>query len=406
MTARAIHVLVNALSVSSGGGFTVCRELVRGMAAARPVWKLTVVMTEGSAFHEPMRRENLGANTSFLWAPAKTGKIFSRVWYENFELVRWAQAHGVHAVVQLNGQKIARMKLPTISHAQDPVPYLPRMWTPGKSMESARLLSVPGWKAKFGAMLRRRAVRSALRDADCMGFTSAYLRDLICGWEKITPKRSEVLYNAVPEDWCARADAQMPGLHERALEVVTVSDVTPHKRQLMVARSVLALRKEKGLENLTYRVVGRVFDESYADALRAVNAEEAVNMDAPTATTVRPPVVQLVGRLSGDELAAAFKRARCFAFLSVCESFGIPPLEAMSFGTPVVSSDCCAMPEVLGDAAAYVRMDDQEELTRVLRKVLTDESAAEAMRAKGFERFRKFRWAETVEKMVRVLDGV
>ncbi|MBS0187864.1 MAG: glycosyltransferase, partial [Planctomycetes bacterium] len=76
------------------------------------------------------------------------------------------------------------------------------------------------------------------------------------------------------------------------------------------------------------------------------------------------------------------------------------------FGTPVVSSDCCAMPEVLGDAAAYVRMDDQEELTRVLRKVLTDESAAEAMRAKGFERFRKFRWAETVEKMVRVLDGV
>ncbi len=378
--------------MSSGGGFTVCRELVKGLAAARPAWKFTVVMTEGSAFHEPMKREVLGANVSFLWAPAKTAKVTARLLYENFALVTWAKGNGATAVIQLNGQKIARLKLPTISHAQDPVPYLPRMWE--KKGWKARL------RAQMGASLRRRAVRAALKNADCMGFTSAYLRDLICGWEKITPKRAEVFYNAVPEDWCARDDAKMPELSSRPMEVLTVSDVTPHKRQHLIADAVCQLRREKGFENITYRVVGRIFDAPYAERIahmgRAIRGADGAN---------EKPAVEMAGRLSGDELAAAFMRARCFAFMSVCESFGIPPLEAMSFGTPVVSSDCCAMPEVLGNAAAYVKMDDLEQLKEVLRKALTHDAMAADMRARGFERFRKFRWAETVRKMAERLDS-
>lgn len=382
------HILVNALSVSSGGGFTVCRELVRGLASARPAWKFTVVMTGASAFHEPMKQEAFGANVAFLWAPEKTARVTSRLLYENFALVKWARANAVSAVLQLNGQKIARLKLPTISHAQDPVPYLPRMW------ESK------GFKAKFGAMLRRRAIRAALKNADCMGFTSAYLRDLILGWEKTThPKRTEVFYNAVPEDWCSRDDAQMPPLASRPMQVLTVSDITPHKRQHLIAEAVCHLRREKGFEDLTYRVVGRIFDASYAESINLMGRT------IPSADgKVHKPAIELIGRLSGDQLASEFKNARCFAFMSVCESFGIPPLEAMSFGTPVVSSDCCAMPEVLGDAAAYVPMDNTEQLRDVLRKALTDAALAESMRAKGFERFRQFRWKQTVGKMLQVLD--
>ncbi|MBX3387826.1 MAG: glycosyltransferase [Phycisphaeraceae bacterium] len=383
------HILINALSVSSGGGFTVCRELVRGLASARPDWKFTIVMTEGSAFHEPMKSERFGENTKILWAPPKTAKILSRVLYENLALVRWARDNAVSAVIQLNGQKVARLKLPTISHAQDPVPYLPRMW------------QNKGLKARFGAMLRRRAVRSALKHADCMGFTSAYLRDLICNWERISPARTEVFYNAVPEDWCTREDSRMPALASRPRQVLTVSDVTPHKRQHLIAEAVCVLRREKGFEDITYRVVGRIFDAAYAESInemgRAIRSADGA---------IEKPVVELVGRLSGDELAAAFMHARCFAFMSVCESFGIPPLEAMSFGTPVVSSDCCAMPEVLGPAAAYVKMDDARQLKDVLRRVLTDDAAADEMRKKGFEQFRKFRWNDTVKKMASVLDAM
>lgn len=386
------HILINALSVSSGGGFTVCRELARGLALARPDWKFTIVMTEGSAFHEPMQREPLGPNTSFLWAPEKTAHIAARLLYENFTLVRWARANAVSAVLQLNGQKIARLKLPTISHAQDPVPYLPRMW-PNRG-------GIKGLRARLGAMLRRRAIRSALKNADCTGFTSAYLRDLICNWEKFTPAHAEVFYNAVPEDWCSRDDSQMPPLASRQRTVLTVSDVTPHKRQHLIAEAVCHLRREGGFDDVTYRIVGRIFDPVYAESINLMG--RAIPDKSGNA---QPPAIQLVGRLSGDELASEFRSARCFAFMSICESFGIPPLEAMSFGTPVISSDCCAMPEVLGDAAAYVQMDNAEQLRDVLRKVLTDDAAAADMRAKGFARFREFRWKQTVEKMAAAFDS-
>lgn len=380
-------MLVNALSMSSGGGFTVCRELVKGLAESRPGFVFTVAMTEGSAFHEPMKREVFPANVSFLWAPPETAGVLGRVRYENAVLVRWAREKNVNAVLQLNGQKVFRLKLPTISHAQDPVPYLPRMW------------EKKGWKAKLGASLRRRAVRHALENADVMGFTSEYLRDLICGWEKMKPRRAEVFYNAVPQDWFSREDAQMPTLASRPMEVLTVSDVTPHKRQHLIAEAVCQLRREKGFENVTYRIVGRVFDEAYASDIqkmgRAIRDANGKN---------EKPVVELVGRLSGDELAAAFKSARCFAFMSVCESFGIPPLEAMSFGTPVVSSECCAMPEVLGDAALYVKMDDATDLKEALRKALTHEQLAGDMRKRGFERFRRFTWKATVERMAGCFD--
>lgn len=373
------HILINALSVSSGGGFTVAREVLRGLAALRPTWKFTLAMTGGSAFHEPMLHEAFPDNVSFLWAPKETGRLRSRLVFENFTLVDWCREKGVNAAVQLNGQKPWRLNVPTIAHCQDPVPYLEFM--------------VHGMKGRLGASLRRRAIRHSLKHATCVGFTSGYLRDLILGWEKMTTARAEVFYNAVPDEWASRDAAAMPSLASRPLEVLTVSDVTPHKRQHLVARAVCALRKEKGLESLTYRVVGRVFDEPYADSLRRIAREAGA-----------PNAVKVDGRLAGEAVEAAFQRARCFAFMSVCESFGIPPLEALSFGAPVVSSRCCAMPEVLGDAAAFVEQDDEAGLIAALRRVLTDAAYAEELRRRGFERCLRFRWGETCAKMAGCLE--
>ena len=380
------HILINALSVSSGGGFTVAREVLRGLAMLRPSWTFTLVMTGGSAFHEPMRRETFPGNVRFLWAPEGTGRVRSRLVYENFTLVDWCREKNVSAVVQLNGQKPPRLNVPMIAHCQDPVPYLPHVW--GRGLPGPAPL-----RARFGAAMRRRAIRHSLKHATCVGFTSGYLRDLILGWEKVTPQRAEVFYNAVPDEWATRDAAAMPALTARPLEVLTVSDVTPHKRQHLVARAVCALRREKGLESLTYRIVGRVFDESYAESLRQI-ARDAGASDA----------VKVEGRLSGEAVEAAFKNARCFAFMSVCESFGIPPLEALSFGAPVVSSRCCAMPEVLGEAAAFVEPDDEAGLIAALRRVLTDAAYAEELRRRGFERCLRFRWGETCAKMVTSLE--
>jgi len=186
------------------------------------------------------------------------------------------------------------------------------------------------------------------------------------------------------------------------MEILTVSDVTLHKRQHLVADAVRELRQERGLENLTYRVIGRIREEGYAARVRD-GPGASLHVSTNAGSDAEGPI-RLMGRQSQDELAAAFKSARCFAFMSICESFGIPPLEAMSFGAPVVSSDCCAMPEVLGDAALFVPLDDAAALKDALRRVLTNNTLAAELRRKGFERFRKFRWSDTVSTMAARFD--
>ena len=114
--------------------------------------------------------------------------------------------------------------------------------------------------------------------------------------------------------------------------------------------------------------------------------------------------VYLEGRVSDERVQQALAGARAMPLLSVCESFGIPPIEAMTFGTPVVIADCCALPEVCGEAAVRCPPDDLEALVDSLRHVLTDRDLAERLRTAGAERAQHFSWTQTAAKMAACLD--
>jgi glycosyltransferase involved in cell wall biosynthesis len=93
-------------------------------------------------------------------------------------------------------------------------------------------------------------------------------------------------------------------------------------------------------------------------------------------------------------------------FMSVCESFGIPAIEAMSLGTPVVVADMCALPEVCGQAADYVPPDNLEALVATVARVISDQLRAAELRQKGFERIRHFSWKTSASRMADVLDEI
>lgn len=102
--------------------------------------------------------------------------------------------------------------------------------------------------------------------------------------------------------------------------------------------------------------------------------------------------VRALGRVSDEELRALYEGAGLFLFPSRYEGFGVPPLEAMSTGCAVLSSDSSAMPEVLGDAAAYFRSDDVDDFSRCIASILKNQDEREQLIEKGRLRAASYSW--------------
>jgi glycosyltransferase involved in cell wall biosynthesis len=108
-----------------------------------------------------------------------------------------------------------------------------------------------------------------------------------------------------------------------------------------------------------------------------------------------PDGVEVLGHVSGDELAGLYRRAACLVFPSLYEGFGQPPLEAMVSGTPVAASNIPAIAEACGDAAALFDPTDPDDIAAVVAAVL---ESPQRFVAAGHERARGFTWAETARK--------
>ena len=112
--------------------------------------------------------------------------------------------------------------------------------------------------------------------------------------------------------------------------------------------------------------------------------------------------LRLLGHVPDADLPALYRNASLFVFPSLYEGFGIPPLEAMACGTPVVASNATSIPEVVGDAALVVDCTNVDELAEAMYRVLTDKRLRQSLIQTGFERVRAFRWEDTARKTARV----
>ncbi len=112
------------------------------------------------------------------------------------------------------------------------------------------------------------------------------------------------------------------------------------------------------------------------------------------------------GRLPIEDIVLLYSHADLFVFPSLYEGFGMPVIEAMACGTPVVTSNRASLPEVAGDAAMLVNPDSDEELAEALVRVLRDMPLRESLRAKGFERARQFTWERAARQTLAVYREV
>jgi glycosyltransferase involved in cell wall biosynthesis len=109
-----------------------------------------------------------------------------------------------------------------------------------------------------------------------------------------------------------------------------------------------------------------------------------------------------LGYVADDLRPALQAGARAFVYPSLYEGFGLPPLEAMACGTPVLTSNVSALPEVMGDAALYVDPEDVPALAAALTRLWDDESLRADLRARGLARAQEFSWDRTARLTIEV----
>ncbi len=117
-------------------------------------------------------------------------------------------------------------------------------------------------------------------------------------------------------------------------------------------------------------------------------------------------VVRFLGFVPFETLHVFYESAAAFAFPSLYEGFGLPPLEAMASGTPVVTSSVSSLPEVVGNAAVQVNPENVFDIARGLREVLLDEDLRRELVRRGYEQVRRFSWENTARQVREIYQDV
>ena len=110
-----------------------------------------------------------------------------------------------------------------------------------------------------------------------------------------------------------------------------------------------------------------------------------------------PANVHLLGFVTDDDLAALYQNAQCFVFPSLTEGFGLPALEALAFGCPVIASNAASLPEVCGDAALYADPKSPRDWLDQIKRLRADPNLSQILRAEGPRRAMCFSWAKSAQ---------
>jgi glycosyltransferase involved in cell wall biosynthesis len=167
--------------------------------------------------------------------------------------------------------------------------------------------------------------------------------------------------------------------------VLYAGNVKPHKNLERLIEAFDLVRK-RGLDHLKLVLIGDEISK-YAALRRAVHQNQLHKY------------VRFLGYLPEETLAVMYRLAGVFVFPSLYEGFGLPPLEAMASGTPVVTSNVSSLPEVAGDAAVLVDPYDPQAIADGIFRVLTDEALRRDLRRKGLARARQFSWEQSVRRI-------
>jgi glycosyltransferase involved in cell wall biosynthesis len=314
---------------------------------------------------------------------------------ENFRNLPYEAAPGslrthLHLPLALNEQRVDLLHMPWF-YAPAVVPC-PLVITVHDLTEFLYAAQGPRVVQEGRLFFARRALRKASR---ILAVSHSAAREIVREFG-IAEDKVEVVHNALDERFVTEpypAGEEARTLERHAVQgpfVLYAGNIRPQKNltRLIEAFAVVKgeLREHASLAGLKLLVIG---DEvaKHADLRRAV-VKARVRED-----------VRFLGFVEHSVLRVFYARARAFLFPSLYEGFGLPPLEAMAHGTPVVTSNVSSLPEVCGEAAVLVNPENVFDIARGIMQVLQDEPLRQELVRRGRERVAQYSWARAATQI-------
>ncbi|MBE3097701.1 MAG: glycosyltransferase family 4 protein [Planctomycetes bacterium] len=243
----------------------------------------------------------------------------------------------------------------------------------------------------------RASIWAATRRADRILTVSESSKSDILRCFNVPADKIVVTYNAIDERFLTEpAEADMVRARERYQLtnpfILYVGNIKPHKNLERLIEAFTQVRRQ-GFDQLTLVIIGDQISK-YQSLRRAVHQHKLHKH------------VRFLGFVAPETLSALYRLARVFVFPSLYEGFGLPPLEAMASGTPVLSSNVSSLPEVLGEAALLVDPYSADAIAEGIVRLLTDEALRATLKARGLARVRLYSWEESVRRVREVYDEV
>jgi glycosyltransferase involved in cell wall biosynthesis len=223
-----------------------------------------------------------------------------------------------------------------------------------------------------------------IKHADCVLAVSEFTRRRLIELLEVDPARIALVGNGVEEAYFDAASSKSADDIGEDPYVMIVGGLTRRKGGDLVLRVAQALARE--MPGMRVLVAGRGEPALTALAADLRNVSLLQYVETP----------RVVNLLQG---------ATALLVLSRYEGFGIPAAEAMAAGTPVISSRCGALPEVVGEAGILVDAENADEVVAAIKLLSTDTGAREELRARGSERAEEYRWWRCVDRLVQALRG-
>lgn len=240
----------------------------------------------------------------------------------------------------------------------------------------------PHWHPEERVAYMKRHLHNSAQTCDLILTGSEYTKHEIIERLDVPSEKVRVIYHGVDHEMF-RVYEETPldfALPERFL--LFVGSIEPRKNLLLLLQAYSSLKKD--------------FKEDFPLVLIGFKGWE--NKEVMELIEKESSHIRYLGYLSDRELAFVYNRATIFVFPSLYEGFGLPPLEAMACGTPVIVSNTSSMPEVCGDAAYYVDPKTAANIADGIEKVASDSALQETLRKKGLARAAQFSWERSAKE--------